>query len=64
MPRMLSIREAVIETGLTYNALRQLCMSGQIVHIRVGTKYLINMDRLEDFLNGEMQDETRMDKNS
>lgn len=56
MPRMKTIREASIECGLSYNCLRQLCLNNQIVHIRVGTKFLINMDKLKDFLNGETQD--------
>ncbi len=64
MPIMKSIREAAIETGMSYHALRQLCLTGQIVHIRVGTKFLINMDKLKSFLNGEMQDEAGVDKTS
>lgn len=52
-PKMVSLKEAASITGLSYSALRKLCIKGEIVHIRVGTKYLINLDRLIDKLNGK-----------
>lgn len=64
MPVMKTIKQASQETGLSYNCLRQLCINNQIVHIRVGSKFMINMDRLKDFLNGETKDATGMDKDS
>ena len=53
MPRMATLQQAANETGLTYNCLRQLCLKKEIVHIRSGNKILINMDKLEKYLNGE-----------
>ena len=53
MPVMKTIREASMECGLSYNCLRQLCLANKIVHIRAGSKIMINMDKLKDYLNGE-----------
>lgn len=52
-PTMVSLNEAKAITGLSYEALRQMCISGEIVHIRVGAKYLINLEKLIAKLNGE-----------
>lgn len=52
IPRMRSIPAAATETGLSKDFLRKLCRQGRIIHIRVGTKIFINMDRLIDYLNG------------
>ena len=62
MPVMKTIREASMETGLTYNCLRQWCLSGTICYVKAGSKILINMDKLKDYLNGEMEDATGLDK--
>lgn len=64
MPRMLTIKEAAQECNLTYNCLRQWCLSGTIAYVKAGSKFLINMDKLKSFLNGEMQDEAGVDKTS
>ena len=65
-PLMLTLSETVEKTGLSYNALRQMCIDNEIVHIRVGRsggrgkkgkKYLINYDRLVEYLNGGAADE-------
>lgn len=53
MPRMRTLKECVSETGLNYEFLRKLCLQKKIVFIKSGKKYLINLDRLIDFLNGE-----------
>lgn len=55
MPVMKTIREAAIETGLTYNCLRQWCLTGAICYVRAGSKILINMEKLAAYLNGELQ---------
>lgn len=52
LPTMVTIREAAELTGLSYNHLRTLCINKQIVHIRAGRKFLINMEKLADYLNG------------
>lgn len=58
IPTMLTIQETSNATGISYDCIRKLCLQGKIVHIRAGTKFLINMEKLVDYLNkGEGQDE-------
>ncbi|MCI8533059.1 MAG: helix-turn-helix domain-containing protein [Lachnospiraceae bacterium] len=52
VPEMLTIKEVARRTGLSYDFIRKMCLLGKIVHIRIGSKYLINMGKLVDFLNG------------
>ena len=59
IPVMLPIKEAAELTGLSYHFIRQLCLERKIVFVRAGNKYLINMDRFIDFLNGELSEEHR-----
>ena len=51
-PRMKTIKAVAKLTSMSYTSLRNLCLENQIVHIRVGKKYLINYDRFIDYLNG------------
>ena len=51
IPEMLPIKTVSERTGLSYSFLRGLCLRGEIVHVRAGTKYLINMSRFIDYLN-------------
>jgi len=52
MPKMLTLREAAKETGLTYNCLRRWILSGEFqYYLKSGNRYLVNMDRLAEFLN-------------
>ena len=53
IPTMLGLREAAEKTGLSYFHLRQLCLSNTIVYVRAGSKYLVNLDKLVEYLNGE-----------
>lgn len=57
MPRIRTIQEAAKElklsdpnTAVTPYAIRQMVLKGTIPHIQAGTKRLINMDVLEQFL--------------
>ena len=50
---MLTIREAAREGPLSEYALRMLQKQGQLPGILIGTKYLVNYDRLLLQLNGE-----------
>lgn len=59
LPRMRTLAEASAwlreqdpETALTPTALRRLVVTGQVPSVRVGQKYLINLDVLEGFLGG------------
>lgn len=58
LPRMRMMKEAFEEikqtdpnTALTPNALRKMVVSGDIPSIRIGSRYLINLDHLEEFLS-------------
>lgn len=53
IPKMLSIKDTAEITGLSYDFLRKGCICGDIVHIRAGNKFLINLDKLCEKLNGE-----------
>ena len=52
-PRMLTIRQTAACCPLSEYALRLLLKQGKLPAIFVGTKYLVNVDRLIDQLNGE-----------
>ena len=59
MPRMRTINQAAAwlqqndpETALTKTALRRLVTSGKLPSVRVGQKYLISLEALEDYLHG------------
>ena len=61
MPKMRTIDQAAVwlkekdpGTSFTRTALRRLVVTGQIPSVRVGTKYLVNLDTLESFLQGEV----------
>lgn len=56
-PRMLTIKQTVAETNLPYEFIRQLCLQNKIVYIKTGNKYLINLDKFIDYLNGEERKE-------
>lgn len=45
------------ETALTKTALRRLVVSGAVPSVRVGNKYLLSLETLEDYLSGEKQPE-------
>ena len=51
IPTMVTIRMAADQTGLSYDYIRKLCLAGKIVFVRSGSKYLINMEKLVDYLN-------------
>ena len=52
-PLMLPIREAAHRSGLSYDAIRKLCLTGKIRYIRCGAKYLINYPLFIRYLNGD-----------
>ncbi len=51
IPTMYTINAAKRATGLSYDYIRKLCLSDKIVYVRAGNKYLVNMEKLIDFLN-------------
>lgn len=59
MPRMRTIDQAMAwlqendpGTAFTKSALRRLVVSGKLPSVKVGAKYLINLDTLENYLKG------------
>ena len=54
VPRMISLRKAAKETGLTYLLIRELCDSVKVAYLKSGRKYLVNYQSLLALLkNGE-----------
>lgn len=51
IPTMITIKDASNQTGLSYEYIRKLCLQGKIVHVRAGRKFLVNMEKLVDYLN-------------
>ena len=47
-----ALKEADPETELTQTGFRRLVTTGQIESVKVGRKYLVNIDRLQEFLSG------------
>lgn len=57
LPPMRGVKQAVEEikkddpnTALTERALRRMILTGEIPHVKAGTKYLVNMNVLNDYL--------------
>ena len=53
IPHMVSLCEASKVTGISYERLRQMCLSGELPYFASGRKRLINMDYLCDLLNAQ-----------
>ena len=52
MPTMVTLNKAAELTGVPYSALRRWIKNGEFIYyVMVGTKYLINLERLAEFLN-------------
>ena len=49
------------DTAITYHALRQLVVSGQMPSMRVGKKYLIDLDVLVGLLNTQVSQDHSLD---
>ena len=45
-----TIREADPDSALTMTALRRLVVSGKLPSVRAGSKYLLNLDTLQEYL--------------
>ena len=49
------------DTAITYHALRQLVVSGQMPSMRVGKKYLIDLDAIDGLLNAQVLQDHSLD---
>lgn len=60
IPRMLTIKQTAALFNLPEHYVRNLAKSGKIIATKAGAKFLINADRLAEFLNTSMiMDEER-----
>ena len=50
------LREVDPQTAVTRTGLRRLVTSGQIPSVRVGTKYLLDLETLDAFLAGSARE--------
>lgn len=57
MPRMRTIKQTAEETGVSYRYIMSLCKMDKIVHIKVGAKYLVNLDKFIEYLNNGDKEE-------
>lgn len=53
IPRMKTMREVSALTGVSYDAIRKMCLRKQIPFIKCGKKILVNLDKFIDYLNGD-----------
>lgn len=51
IPTMLTLKEAAEKTGLSYDCLRKMCLQKKIVYITAGKKFLVNEEKLVEYLN-------------
>ena len=51
IPTMLTIKETAEKTHLAEAYIRRLVWNNQICYVRSGKKYLVNLEKLIDFLN-------------
>lgn len=63
MPTMVTIRAAAEQTGLTYSCLRRWILDGKFsFYVRAGSKYLVNLEKLAEFLNSPVDLSDGVDK--
>ena len=52
MPRMLKLKDAAAETGLTYSCLRRWILAGEFRdYVKAVNRIYVNMEKLVDYLN-------------
>jgi len=55
-----AIREADPQTAFTQTALRRMIKTGEVPSVRVGAKYLVNLDTLFDYLSNPPTQQTKI----
>ena len=56
-PQMRTINEIASDFGLARHFVRQAVLSGKVVHVKAGKKFLVNAERFSDWLNNGEQSE-------
>ena len=57
-PTMISIMDAKKRTGLSYEFIRQVIRENKIIYVKAGSKFLVNWEKLVEYLNrGEAGEE-------
>ena len=51
IPRMETVKTTAKMFGLAEHFVRQLVLSGKIVAVKAGRKYLVNIDKFAEYLN-------------
>lgn len=51
VPTMISIQEVRRRTGLSYEFVRGLIRENKVVYVKAGTKFLVNWEKLIEYLN-------------
>ena len=51
IPTMLTVKETARVTNLPVNFIRQLVWDNKIVYTKAGCKYLVNLEKLIEYLN-------------
>lgn len=70
MPRMRTLKEAYTwvketdpDSALSFCALRTLVLSGEIPHVTIGAKRLVNLDAVEAYLSGALNEPQPLPQN-
>ncbi len=53
IPTMFTLPQASRATGVSRDCIKNLCLQNKIAYIMSGSRYLINMEKLTAYLNGE-----------
>lgn len=61
IPKMETIKNTAKLFGLPEHFIRQKAVSGEIVTVKAGCKYLVNVDKLAEYLNTHTESDNRSD---
>lgn len=51
LPRMETVKRTAAISGLSQRYIRDLCRTGKVPFVVVGNKWLVNLDKLKQFLD-------------
>lgn len=61
IPHMETIKNTAKLFGLAEHFIRQKVLSGEIVAVKAGSKYLVNVDKLAEYLNTHTEGADKQD---